>query len=104
MTKTELTFDDICELVPRIRELWNELPARVVTGLHARQNFFQAWSQIKKEFMPLVGWDSTNELLCNNYCYDTVYQTLCVRFEDLWPSEEEERRLDEYLGEEDYRQ
>lgn len=66
------TFDDICAIEPRLRELYKSIG----TIMQSRQSPWVLWSQIKQKFSSLVGWECDTAGIANHVDYDTVYHTM----------------------------
>ena len=79
-----MTFDQMCEIEPRLAVLYNEwIPAIVAKG----GGFWPCWVEIKRRMSALVGWSAENGRLSSSQCYDVAYRTCFARFNELHPPE-----------------
>ena len=73
-----LTFQQICDLEPRVRALFDE--AKAVTDDPSEVSFCAntVWHRqgFKKRVSALVGYDAINPQLAGDQAYDCAYQTI----------------------------
>jgi hypothetical protein len=81
-----MTFDQICELEPRLRKLYDEIPRLLPSLMEAENgNFWMCWSRLKAMMSALVGWSAENERVQSPQCYDVAYSACFDRAESCAP-------------------
>ena len=77
--KSNITFEQLCELEPRLRELEMETKAIQVGRDFCASEVWYKPGGIKSHLRKLVGYEgchSKNQMLCSDEAYHVVYQHL----------------------------
>ena len=71
----QVTFNELCEIEPRLKDLYREVK-KDKTWRDKRD--WNVWQQYKSQIENLVGWESssTDSLLISPEAYDVAYQTI----------------------------
>ena len=78
------TFNEICEIEPRLRELYEDIPIFIKPE---DENFWQFWSRVKMRMSDLVGWEGESMQLRNSDCYRTAYAACLERANRSYPTD-----------------
>jgi hypothetical protein len=65
------TFEQQCEIEPRLRGLFHQIPKIISAG-----EFWRQWVWIKRELSKLVGWTAENPTLRTEADYEIAYAAL----------------------------
>lgn len=79
---SNLSFQQICDLEPRLQELFNE--AKAVQDDPSKESFcantvwygYSGQKGFRPRVVELVGYNATNPQLATNEAYDTAYQVI----------------------------
>jgi hypothetical protein len=77
-----MTFDQVCEMEPRLREFYEEIPHLFPSLMEVENgNFWRCWSRMKAMMSELVGWSAKNGRVQSSQCYDAAYSACFDRAE-----------------------
>lgn len=67
-----MTFEDICEIEPRVKALRDRVAEMSFTG----RAKWETWVSVKRELSSLVGWNSYHRDLSSSDCYEICVSEL----------------------------